>query len=329
MTAERKKRILFSLAAILIFFGGILLCRMIPVRISIRTLPDRTSYDHGDTLDCAGLTLELTYLNGRTEVITEGFHCSPMELTQAGTQEIQVAWENLAATFPVEVVGISQIEIKRFSARDVYLVGEYPEPEDAILKVTYTDGSTVMVSEGYTVSGGPFTEPGPGAYSIIYQDHQIVYPVTVFPPMNFDTFTAFFTSIDNGTKISRNDNGARVYWLMYMDVDFPKEAMDRIIPVVTCSWTDEISRYRNLGHAYLDAQEGKTTVEFCPFPAEYSPTGNHRINISLYLPDDPAIEGQQSITILFGADEITIDFTLKYRGDYKTGTGWSCTDIRY
>lgn len=303
----------------------------VPVLTGIRVAsgPDTTWYAVNSHLDTTGLTLEASYNDGSTGILAEGFTCSPETLTQPGDQEITVTYENQTASFPVEVVGISQLSVKRFSARDVYLVGELPEPDDAVLEVTYTDGSTAMISEGYSVSGGPFTEPGPGEYTITFEGKEVTYPVNVLPAVGFETFEAYFSSVGDDSGLGHNADGNWVNWVMIMYVDFPEEAMDRINPVVTCSWTEEVNHYQTLGDAFSGAKAGRTTVECIPFPAEYTPNGNHKISIYLYIPDDPAIAGEQFVTLRFGADEITVYFTLEYTGDYTNGTGWKCTNIRY
>lgn len=302
-----------------------------PVLTGIRVASeaDTAWYAVNTTLDTAGLTLEASYNDGSTEILSEGFTCSPETLTQPGDQEITVTYQDQATTFFVEVVGISQLSVKRFSARDVYLVGELPEPDDAVLEVTYTNGSTAMISEGYSVSGGPFTEPGPGEYTITFEGKEVIYPVNVLPAVDFETFDIFFSSVGDDSGLGHNADGNWVNWVMIMSVDFPEEAMDRINPEATCSWTEEVGRYQTLGAAFSGAKSGRTTVEYVPFPAEYSPNGNHKICIYLYIPDDPSLAGEQFITLRFGADEITVYFTLEYKGDYTNGTGWKCTNIRY
>ena len=71
--------------------------------ISVVSQPAKTTYYVGDTLDTTGLTLLVTYSNGSSEIITNGFTCSPTELNTAGTQTVTVTFGDLSTTFTVMV----------------------------------------------------------------------------------------------------------------------------------------------------------------------------------------------------------------------------------
>jgi len=71
--------------------------------ISVKNIPTDVNYFVGDTLNTEGLILTLTYDNGDTEEITEGFVCSPTTLNTEGEQEITVSYEGQVATFTVTV----------------------------------------------------------------------------------------------------------------------------------------------------------------------------------------------------------------------------------
>ena len=71
--------------------------------IEIETMPNKTTYDVGDTLDKNGLTLKLIYSNGNTEIITDRFTITPNTLNIVGTQEITVTYQNKTTSFNVIV----------------------------------------------------------------------------------------------------------------------------------------------------------------------------------------------------------------------------------
>lgn len=70
--------------------------------IAVASLPVKRTYNVGDTLDLTGLSLELKTVNG-SEPLTEGYTCSPMQLTSAGTQEINVVYGRYSCAFKVIV----------------------------------------------------------------------------------------------------------------------------------------------------------------------------------------------------------------------------------
>jgi len=71
--------------------------------ISVKSLPTKTSYYVGDTLNTSGLTLTAKYTNGSTETISSGFECSHTLLSSIGENMITVHYKGLATTFTVYV----------------------------------------------------------------------------------------------------------------------------------------------------------------------------------------------------------------------------------
>ena len=80
------------------------------ISVDIENLPQRVNYYSGDTLSAEGLTLTLTYDDGTTKTVSEGFDCSPTsfhDTKENGTEEIavQVSYHGLpAGEFTVNVV---------------------------------------------------------------------------------------------------------------------------------------------------------------------------------------------------------------------------------
>lgn len=71
--------------------------------LSVKTLPEKTSYFVGETLDTAGLTLLYTDEYNERTVLTDGFVCTPTTLAKAGTHTITASFGGMTATFRVTV----------------------------------------------------------------------------------------------------------------------------------------------------------------------------------------------------------------------------------
>ena len=71
--------------------------------IEVASLPTKTSYYVGDTLDTVGLTLTAAYSDGTTETISEGYTCTPNTLDTAGTQIVTVTYNDKTVSFEVTV----------------------------------------------------------------------------------------------------------------------------------------------------------------------------------------------------------------------------------
>ena len=70
--------------------------------ISIASNPSKTSYYIGDALNTSGLSLKLTYNNGRTETISSGFTASA-DLSSAGTKTVTVSYGGQSVSYSITV----------------------------------------------------------------------------------------------------------------------------------------------------------------------------------------------------------------------------------
>ena len=77
------------------------------------------------------------------------------------------------------------------------------------------------------------------------------------------------------------------------------------------------------------SKNGITYTEWATTLAEDSDNGNERFAYMVFLPDDPSIAGEQSVTMHVGSAEKTVSVTLVYLGDCETGTGWKIGNVKY
>lgn len=71
--------------------------------LSVVSLPVKQTYCVGEKLNTRGLVIGVTYPDGTSENIDEGFACSPEYLTSTGTQTITVTYGNSSTSFDVNV----------------------------------------------------------------------------------------------------------------------------------------------------------------------------------------------------------------------------------
>lgn len=72
-------------------------------RISVKSMPNKTSYLPGETLDTTGMSINYYKEDGTVESIQGGFTCDPTVLGTGGTQKITVTYEGLTCSFTVSV----------------------------------------------------------------------------------------------------------------------------------------------------------------------------------------------------------------------------------
>lgn len=128
-----------------------------------------------------------------------------------------------------------------------------------------------------------------------------------------------------------NNNGRPVYWIIYIEL-LNIQAYD--VYSVVCSWDDSVisvngkTGVNDIYHDYgwETANSGQTLWESYP-------NYEQRQFVRIMLPDDKTIEGPQWVAVIGRKGDVVysriINFTLTYNGSYRTGTGWSATNINW
>ncbi len=121
--------------------------------IQVKTVPVKTSYFVGDTLDATGLTLTATYSNGTTQIIDSGFTCSPMKLSTIGTQKITVTYQGKTTTFTITVKAVPVNSVKLDATSASVAIGATKQltamvsPSNAATKaVTWSSSNTAVAT---------------------------------------------------------------------------------------------------------------------------------------------------------------------------------------
>lgn len=92
-------------------YNGTTLTKEIPIEViedeldyfEIFSMPDKTNYYIGETLDLEGLSIIAYYKTGETKLINQGLICSPQVLSNVGYQDVTVFYGGKAASFSVFV----------------------------------------------------------------------------------------------------------------------------------------------------------------------------------------------------------------------------------
>ena len=154
-----------------------------PGSISITNTPYETSYYVGEELNLDGLTVEATYSDGSTFVVTvTSDMVSGFDSSVAGTQTLTVTYEDCTATFNVEVVenSVSNINILNYPSKTSYYVGEELDVSGLEIEAVYSDGSTSVVTvTSDMVSGFDSSVVGNQTLTVTYEDYTATFDVEV------------------------------------------------------------------------------------------------------------------------------------------------------
>lgn len=149
--------------------------------IAVVSNPTKLKYKPGENLDIAGLSILVTYANGVTETISDGFGVYPTKLDAAGKQKITVSYKGCNCTFEVEVEEeekVESIEILNKPLKLSYKVGERLDATGLILKVK-TNKEDKKITVGYTCSPKVLDKEGTQTITVTYEGKTCTFDVKV------------------------------------------------------------------------------------------------------------------------------------------------------
>ena len=149
--------------------------------IRVTKKPDRISYYLNEKLDTKGMIVTVNYADGTAEELTEGFKCTPMNLTEKGVQKIVVTYANKSTAFNVTVKEdmVKSIEIKKGPNKVNYYQNEVLDPEGLELTVEYESSPSKTITSGFTCTPTHLTEPGLQTITVAYAGKKRTFTVRV------------------------------------------------------------------------------------------------------------------------------------------------------
>ena len=240
------------------------------ISITIEKLPDKLTYNVGDTLDTTGITVYANYsrtlepekgpdvepvkseIKGRRE-ITEGFTCTPTVLNTAGTQEITVDYYGRTATFNVMVNRVlTSVTIKTNPDKLIYTMGDTLDLTGLVLTASYNDGYTEDIASGFTCTPTELNTVGTQEITVEYEGKTTTFNVTV----NKIVTSVFVMANPNKTTYSAGDmldtTGMKLL-VVYHD-----GSTQTIMEGFTCTPTD----LTTVGTQEITAEYGGKTATF-------------------------------------------------------------------
>lgn len=154
------------------------------ISIEIKTLPQKLQYTEGkDELDVKGGEIALIYDNGTTEIIpmTPGM-IHGFDNTVIGEQILTVSYYGMTTSFPISVCierRLESISIQSLPRKVFYLVGEDLDCRGLALTLSYNDGTTETITDGYTFSGFDSETVGEKTVTVTYNGLSCEFKVEV------------------------------------------------------------------------------------------------------------------------------------------------------
>ena len=155
--------------------------------IGVLTLPTKTRYTIGESLDTAGLTVR-AYNNsvvGYRDIGREFLTCSPTVLNTTGEQEILVLFGDSACTFTVSVEEPEHPEslmVSTMPNRVTYTVGESLDATGLVLKEISSRQNAQLIYSGFTCTPIQLSTVGRQQITVYYGNLSTSFTVTVTAP---------------------------------------------------------------------------------------------------------------------------------------------------
>lgn len=147
-------------------------------KIEIISLPSKLKYKKDEHFNGSGLAVKATYNNGTSAEISD-YTISYPDMSSAGTKTVTITYDEQTATFDIDVIAISKIEITTLPNKLEYRKNETLDTTGLVVSTVWTDGSKEVLADGYTVSDLDSTETGEKTITITYQDFTATFTVEV------------------------------------------------------------------------------------------------------------------------------------------------------
>ena len=157
--------------------------------IGVLTMPNKSSYNVGEYLNTAGLSIRVYSTDGRYLDVSEGFECSPTYFSNPGNQTVTVSFMGKTCTFTVAVqqaTRVTGLTIQSLPANRSYTVGDTISTAGLVLQLQTTSG-TQTVTTGYTISPRIATTAGSQQITVSYEGLSTSYTIDVRSNIPFAT----------------------------------------------------------------------------------------------------------------------------------------------
>lgn len=161
---------------------------VIPKGISVTTIPSKTSYKAGETLDLTGLVVSFEMSDGTTQDITSECTFSPASGTvlYENVNSVTVSWTSRDITyttsFAISVTRVlSSISITTNPSKTAYYKGDALDLSGIAVTATFNSGATEDVTSSITsspASGAALTEYGSQTVTVSYTENGVTKTAT-------------------------------------------------------------------------------------------------------------------------------------------------------
>ncbi|MBQ8287469.1 MAG: bacterial Ig-like domain-containing protein [Clostridia bacterium] len=148
--------------------------------IKISSKPKKLTYIEGQDINLSGLAVKAYYDNDTNATVTN-YSVKGYDKNKIGTQTITVTYNGKTATFTVTVKekSLTAIQIVDYPATMEYFCYDPFDTTGMRLKLSYDNGTTAYVADGFTISGYENDTPGVQTIKVSYGGKSQTMQITV------------------------------------------------------------------------------------------------------------------------------------------------------
>ncbi len=187
----RRSEVLFSRMCEVTFYEV-----LEEISLTLISLPDKTEYSLGETIDLTGLRIRIVTDGEESESKNGSFLIySKDPLTEEGNQEFWVGYENAKISFPI-TVGASEdqvlgLRLDVLPSKTSYEIGESPDLSGMVLSIITDKGTkTAENLDDLEVTPEVFSESGKVRVTVSYGQESVSFEVTVLSSASSTTSPA-------------------------------------------------------------------------------------------------------------------------------------------
>lgn len=149
------------------------------VSLEIVTPPNKTTYIEGETFNPEGMVVEATYSDNSKKTITDYTYMTDFELSM-GLELFPITYQNVEAYVSIQVVEkqITSVTLESLPTKTEYFSYESFSPEGLVLMVSYDNGKSELITEGYTYPREALANVT-DSVTVTYEGIDVIVPIVV------------------------------------------------------------------------------------------------------------------------------------------------------
>lgn len=150
----------------------------------------------GQEIDITLLTVTATYADGTTQTISD-YSINTKIVSRPGNNIFTVVYKGKVAQFAVN--GKKAVAIfASYSGSTMLSIGNRADEKDVTVMVSYDDGSTEDITEGFTLSQNDITTTGTNKVTVLYQGLTTTFDVYGVEPKTVDSLFVSYLGTEKG-----------------------------------------------------------------------------------------------------------------------------------